>query len=174
MAWEIAARFMNSLQERNIRKSGDWLAERVTRRITDRWQYDLGWKTDRTGSRDDLRSRQSVKNTYKLKLNYNLTVILKRGLSPEKEKYSLRQFWNKDAEEWSNSRLEKLRNEVFYNLYSSPRLILAVKREGNIPLGGSKFGWRITLKSMHKKYGVWMWTGSIWLRIGCSGGLLWR
>jgi hypothetical protein len=32
---------------------------------------------------------------------------------------------------------------------------------------------RITLKSILKKQGVRIWTGSIWLRIVTSGGLLW-
>jgi hypothetical protein len=42
---------------------------------------------------------------------------------------------------------------------------------GKMPFGDLGVCQRILLKWAHKKYGVGMWTGFIWLRTGSSGGL---
>ena len=46
--------------------------------------------------------------------------------------------------------------------------ILVGKPEGKKALGRPRLRWEHNIK----KWGVMAWTGSIWLRIGTSGGLL--
>jgi hypothetical protein len=94
----------------------------------------------------------------------------------------------------------KLHNEELHNLYSSPNIIrmatsmrrlagyaarmgekrnaysiLVGKPEGKRPLGGPRRRCKDNIKIDHREIG-WdcvVWTGSIWLRIVTSGGLLW-
>jgi hypothetical protein len=47
--------------------------------------------------------------------------------------------------------------------------ILVGKPEGKRPLGRPKRRWVDNIKMDHREDGV-VWTGSIWLRIGTSGG----
>jgi hypothetical protein len=49
--------------------------------------------------------------------------------------------------------------------------ILAWKPEGKIPLGRPRCRWVENIK-IGLRYDGMVWTGSIWLRIGTSGGLL--
>jgi hypothetical protein len=52
--------------------------------------------------------------------------------------------------------------------------ILVVKPEGRRPLGRPRYRWVDNIKIGLREIG-WdgvVWTGSIWLRIGTSGGLL--
>jgi hypothetical protein len=49
--------------------------------------------------------------------------------------------------------------------------IFAGKPEGKRPLGRLRRRWVDNIK-MDLRYDVMVWTGSIWLRIGTSGGLL--
>jgi hypothetical protein len=94
----------------------------------------------------------------------------------------------------------KLHNEELHILYSSPTIIrmikskrmrwtghvarmaeveeeeknayriLVEKREGKRPLGRPRRRWVDSVKMDLRQDGV-VWTGSIWLRIGTSGGL---
>jgi hypothetical protein len=91
----------------------------------------------------------------------------------------------------------KLHNEELHNLYSSPNITRMIKSrrmrwaghvapmgktrnacrilvgnpEGKRPLGRLKFRWVDNIKICLRQNGV-VWTGSIWLGIGASGGLL--
>jgi hypothetical protein len=49
--------------------------------------------------------------------------------------------------------------------------ILVGKPEGKRPLGRPRCGWVDNIKLELRQDGM-VWTGSIWLRIGTSGGLL--
>jgi hypothetical protein len=48
--------------------------------------------------------------------------------------------------------------------------ILVGKPEGKRPLGSPRCGWVDNIKIDFRE--MMVWTGSIWLRIGTSGGLL--
>jgi hypothetical protein len=52
--------------------------------------------------------------------------------------------------------------------------VLVGKPEGRRPLGRPRRGWEDNIK-VDLRGGGWgaAWTGSIWLRIGIGGGLLW-
>jgi hypothetical protein len=92
----------------------------------------------------------------------------------------------------------KLHNEELHNLYSSPNIITMVKSrrmrwaghvarmgetriayrilvgkpEGKTPLGRPRHEWVDNNKWILDTYDGMVWTGSNWLRIGTSGGLL--
>jgi hypothetical protein len=52
--------------------------------------------------------------------------------------------------------------------------ILVGKPEGKIPLGRTRRRWVDNIKiDLVERYGGMVWTESIWLAIGTSGGLLW-
>jgi hypothetical protein len=77
----------------------------------------------------------------------------------------------------------------YINLYSSPSIIIMIKSskmrwaghvarmrrrrkpEGTRPLGRPRSRWVVNIKMILREDGV-VWTGSIWLRTGTSGGLL--
>jgi hypothetical protein len=106
----------------------------------------------------------------------------------------LRTFGLKKDEVTGDSR--KLHNEELHNLYSSPNIIrmiksirmrwaghvarmgakttvytiLVEKPEGKRPLWRPRRRWVFNIKIDLKRDGI-VWTGSIWLRIGTSGGL---
>jgi hypothetical protein len=91
----------------------------------------------------------------------------------------------------------KLHNEELHNLYSSPNIIRMIKSrmmkwaghvermgetrnayrilvgkpEGKRPLGRPRRRWVDNIKINLRQDGM-VWTGSIWLKIGTSGGLL--
>jgi len=50
--------------------------------------------------------------------------------------------------------------------------VLAGKSEGKNHLGDPGVDGRIILRWIFKQWGVGVWTGSIWFRIGTSGGHL--
>jgi len=50
--------------------------------------------------------------------------------------------------------------------------VLLVKSEGKRPLGNPSADGRIILSCIFRKWGVGVWTGSSWLRIGTVGGHL--
>jgi hypothetical protein len=92
----------------------------------------------------------------------------------------------------------KLHNEELHNLYSSPNIIrmiksrrmrwaghvapmgettnacmiLVGKQEGKRPLGRPRRSWVDNIKMDLREIGWMVWTGSVWLRIGTSGGAL--
>jgi len=92
----------------------------------------------------------------------------------------------------------KLRNEELNNLYCSPNIVRVIKLRrmrlaGHVECMGrgevyTGFWWgnlrerdhlgdpgvdgRIILRWIFKKWDVWVWTGSSWLRIGTGGGHL--
>jgi len=52
--------------------------------------------------------------------------------------------------------------------------VLVGKPEDKRPLGRSRRRWEDNIKMDLQKVGCGVWTGSIWLRIGTGGGLLWK
>ena len=89
----------------------------------------------------------------------------------------------------------KLHNEELNDLYFSPNIVLVInarwaghvarmgkgrgvyrvlagKPEGKDHLGGPGVDGRIIVRWILRKWGVGVWTGSNWLRIGTGGGLL--
>jgi hypothetical protein len=54
---------------------------------------------------------------------------------------------------------------------NAPRILMG-KPEGKKPLGRPKRWWDIILTWILEKQDEVVWSGSIWLRIGTSGGLL--
>jgi hypothetical protein len=50
--------------------------------------------------------------------------------------------------------------------------ILVGRPEGRRPLGRPRRRWEDNIKMENGKYGLGMWIGFIWLRIGTGGGLL--
>jgi hypothetical protein len=90
----------------------------------------------------------------------------------------------------------KVHNEELNDLYSSPNILLVIKSrrmrwvghvarmeerrdvyrvlvgksEGKRPLGDPGVGGRIILKWIFRKWGMGLWTGSSWLRIGTGVG----
>jgi hypothetical protein len=90
----------------------------------------------------------------------------------------------------------KLHNEELHNLYSSPYIIKIKSRrmracstnggdeeytyigywresQKQIPLGRPRRRWVDNIKTdLKERWDGMVWTGSIWLRIGTSGGLL--
>jgi hypothetical protein len=50
--------------------------------------------------------------------------------------------------------------------------VLVGKPEGKRPLGSPRLRWGIILRWNFMKWGVWVWTGSSWLRIGTGDGHL--
>jgi len=46
---------------------------------------------------------------------------------------------------------------------------LVGKPEGKRTLGRPRHRWRIILRWIFRKWGVWVWTGSSWLKIGTVG-----
>jgi hypothetical protein len=68
-----------------------------------------------------------------------------------------------------------LHNEELNKFYSSPsiiRMILVGNPEGKRPLGRPRHRWMDNIKLDLREIGWMVWIGSIWLRIGTSGGLL--
>ena len=47
--------------------------------------------------------------------------------------------------------------------------ILVGKPEGKRPLGRPRRRWKDNIKMVLQEVGVWVWTGSSWLRIGTGG-----
>ena len=50
--------------------------------------------------------------------------------------------------------------------------VLVGKPEGKRPLGRPRRRWEDNIKMDVRKWGVGVWTGWVWLRIGTSGGHL--
>ena len=51
--------------------------------------------------------------------------------------------------------------------------VLVGKSEGKKPLGRSRHRWKNNIKWIFKRWDVWEWTGSSWLRIWTCGGHMW-
>ena len=113
------------------------------------------------------------------------------------ENTALRRIFGRKRDEVTGE-WRKLHNEELNDLFFSPNIVREIKSrrmrwaghvarmgaergvcrvlvgkpEGKRPLGKPRCRWKNNIKMDLRKWDVWVWTGSRWLRIGTGGGHL--